>query len=76
MVQALFQSQRGNDELEPVFVDFLPGELKGEQDVRLCVQGGDEVEALENEADSIASKLCQLAVFKRRDIGIFNEYGS
>ena len=51
---------------------FCPASSRGSR-MFACAS---RVEALENEADPIASKLCQLAVFKRRDISIFNEYGS
>ena len=47
-----------------------PVEVEGEEDVRLHVEGGHEVERLEHEADPAAAQDRQLAVAERGDVGV------
>ena len=55
VVQALLQSQGIDEQIEPGTVGLITGQSQRHEDVLLCGEHGQQVEALEDEADLVAT---------------------
>ena len=73
MTQSVRDAQGGDDEVEPFLFGGGPGQAHRQEDVGAGVQGGHQVEGLENEADAVTAQLGQRGVFQGGDIGVFDE---
>lgn len=67
MVEAGAESEDVDDGREPVAVGCGAREAEGEFDVRPRVEGGDEVEGLEDEADAVAPQPGEVVVLQAGD---------
>ena len=66
--QPVFQSDRGDDFIEPCIVGVALGEGQRQRDVLERVERGHQVEGLEDEADLVAAQLRELAVLEAPDL--------
>ena len=69
MVQAVSDAQGGDDHVEPGGVGSGTRQAHREKDVGAGVQGGNQVEGLEHEANAVAPQLRQRGVIQGRDVG-------
>ena len=73
VVEAVAQSDRVNDDVEPLRVDLLPGDIQRSVMFSFGGQRRNEVEALKDKPDLLPTQLCEGLVRQFGEINIANE---
>ena len=78
MMQALVESQESNNPTEVGFISnsIRAGDIQRNVNVRLGIEGGQQVELLENESDLVLAQPGAVGVGKLREVGAVNHHAT